>query len=45
MASGSLPSSSFSMDSSKGILLNVAGQQVQDTIEYNRHCELYDCLQ
>ena len=25
-------------------MLNVAGQQVQDIIEYNRHCELYDCL-
>ena len=25
-------------------MLNVAGQQVQDNIEYNRHCELYDCL-
>eukprot|EP00438_Fugacium_kawagutii_P035295 Skav215243 [mRNA] locus=scaffold811:129577:132292:+ [translate_table: standard] len=24
--------------------LNVAGQQVQDIIEYNRHCELYECL-
>ena len=23
---------------------NVGGQQVQDIIEYNRHCELYDCL-
>eukprot|EP00438_Fugacium_kawagutii_P017939 Skav236599 [mRNA] locus=scaffold3534:80688:83717:- [translate_table: standard] len=25
-------------------MLNVAGQQVQDIIEYNRHCELYECL-
>ena len=25
-------------------MLNVAGQQVQDIIDYNRHCELYDCL-
>eukprot|EP00438_Fugacium_kawagutii_P005784 Skav220136 [mRNA] locus=scaffold4510:111703:114411:+ [translate_table: standard] len=25
-------------------MLNVAGQQVQDVIEYNRHCELYECL-
>ena len=25
-------------------MLNVGGQQVQDIIEYNRHCELYDCL-
>ena len=23
---------------------NVGGQQVQDIIEYNRHCELYDCF-
>ena len=23
---------------------NVGGQQVQDVIEYNRHCELYDCF-
>ena len=22
----------------------VGGQQVQDVIEYNRHCELYDCF-
>ena len=25
-------------------MLNVAGQQVQDIIEYNRHCELYECF-
>ena len=25
-------------------MLNVGGQQVQDIIEYNRHCELYECL-
>ena len=25
-------------------MLNVAGQQVQDVIEYNCHCELYECL-
>ena len=25
-------------------MLNIGGQQVQDIIEYNRHCELYDCL-
>eukprot|EP00438_Fugacium_kawagutii_P006841 Skav227864 [mRNA] locus=scaffold383:259646:262248:+ [translate_table: standard] len=25
-------------------MLNVAGQQVQDITEYNRHCELYECL-
>ena len=25
-------------------MLSVAGQQVQDVIEYNRHCELYECL-
>ena len=25
-------------------MLSVAGQQVQDIIEYNRHCELYECL-
>ena len=25
-------------------MLNVAGQQVQDVIEYNRHCELYECF-
>ena len=23
---------------------SVGGQQVQDVIEYNRHCELYDCF-
>ena len=25
-------------------MLNVGGQQVQDIIEYNRRCELYECL-
>ena len=25
-------------------MLNVGGQQVQNVIEYNRHCELYECL-
>ena len=25
-------------------MLSVGGQQVQDIIEYNRHCELFDCL-
>eukprot|EP00438_Fugacium_kawagutii_P027025 Skav232523 [mRNA] locus=scaffold1096:1064435:1067232:+ [translate_table: standard] len=25
-------------------MLNVAGQQVQDITDYNRHCELYECF-
>ena len=25
-------------------MLNVAGQQVQNIVEYKRHCELYECL-
>ena len=25
-------------------MLTIGGQQVQDIIEYNRHCELYECL-